>query len=57
VHKSGRMFAVFGADLNDHATIRECLGMGVEIIFADCPDIARDTIDKWKMEQNESKVG
>lgn len=34
---------------------RECLDMGVEIIFSDSPDIARDTINKWKRERQPSQ--
>jgi serine protease inhibitor len=29
--------------------------MGVEIIFSDSPDIARDTINKWKRERQPSQ--
>jgi hypothetical protein len=33
---------------------RECLDMGVEVIFSDSPDIARDTIDQWKRERQQA---
>jgi serine protease inhibitor len=28
--------------------------MGVEVIFSDSPDIARDTINQWKRERQET---
>lgn len=54
VRRSGRMFAVFGVEMSDPVLIRECLDMGVEIIFSDSPDVARDTINKWKRERQPS---
>jgi len=51
VHRSNRLFAVFGPEMDNPVAIRECLDMGVDIIFSDRPDVARETIEKWKKEK------
>jgi len=56
VHHSNRMFAVFGPEMNHPVEIRDCLDMGVDIIFSDRPDVARDTIEKWKKEKDLRQV-
>jgi glycerophosphoryl diester phosphodiesterase len=50
-HKSGRRFMVFGLELNESKYIEEALGMGIDGIFSDRPDVLRATVDQWNKRQ------
>ncbi len=52
VHKTGRLFAVYGSELGAPDIICECLNMGVDILFSDNPPLAKSTVDAWKRERN-----